>query len=129
MLAFIKTWLDMSRCMDRCIIIQENLSIGWPGQIKFLYTSPQWLPYFTSSPYFQGYDWFRRKPRHGCPYHDRSTSMLDSWKGTITSICLCRSPPNVPPFCCREKCESLFVRPYYFLPLINRPGFVSVTPL
>ncbi|GFV31311.1 hypothetical protein TNCV_4869011 [Trichonephila clavipes] len=31
------------------------------------------------------------------------------------------------PSCCRDKCERRFVRPYYFLPLINRPG--SLTPL
>ncbi|GFW49868.1 hypothetical protein TNCV_1885311 [Trichonephila clavipes] len=53
------------------------------------------------------------------PYHDRSTSMLDSWKETLTIIRLCRCPPNVHPFRCWEKCETRFDRPYCFLPLIN----------
>ncbi|GFY25154.1 hypothetical protein TNCV_2482751 [Trichonephila clavipes] len=32
--------------------------------------------------------------------------MLDNRKETITIIRLCRCPPNVPPFYCREKCEK-----------------------
>ena len=49
--------------------------------------------------------WSSKKPPHGCSYHDRSTSILNSWKDIITIIRLCGCPPNVHPSCCRKKCE------------------------
>ncbi|GFX68896.1 hypothetical protein TNCV_3865941 [Trichonephila clavipes] len=50
-------------------------------------------------------------------------------KETITIISLCGCPPNEHPSCSRKKYEIRLVRVYYFLPFINRPGFVSVMPL
>ncbi|GFT69565.1 hypothetical protein TNCV_1298071 [Trichonephila clavipes] len=32
-------------------------------------------------------------------------------------------PPNVHPFCCREMWGRQFVRAYYLLPFVYRPGF------
>ncbi|GFX82319.1 uncharacterized protein TNCV_973311 [Trichonephila clavipes] len=77
----------------------------------------------------KGYKWSSREPQHGCPYYDRSITIFDSWKEKIMIIGLCRCPPNTQLSCYREKCERRFVKPYYFLPLTEQLGFVSLTLL
>ncbi|GFX44345.1 hypothetical protein TNCV_1097851 [Trichonephila clavipes] len=93
-----------------------------------LLDSAQW-EIIQWDPSFQGYNWSSRKPRHGYPCYDRSSSMFDSWEKIIMIIRLYRNPSNGHLSCYRENCERRFVRPCYFLPLINRSGFVSVTSL
>ncbi|GFV97704.1 hypothetical protein TNCV_2312911 [Trichonephila clavipes] len=103
--------LDKSQVMNRYIIILENpfscrkWFASWDGrdQLNFSILLPK-------DPFFQRYCWFCRKPRHGCPYQDRTTSMLDNWKETITIVPLCRHPSKVDSSCCRGKCERETIR-------------------
>ncbi|GFU58767.1 hypothetical protein TNCV_3089081 [Trichonephila clavipes] len=74
------------------------------GQVSWIGALSSWeiLPSAGN----KGYYWSSIKLLHSCPYHDGSTTMLLSWKETITIIRLCRCPPNLYPSYCTEKCED-----------------------
>ncbi|GFX65235.1 hypothetical protein TNCV_4821261 [Trichonephila clavipes] len=79
--------MDTSRCMARALS-----SVKIPSPVGSKVCSIEWTYSTKISPYspqesFQGYDRSSRKQRR--LYHDRSISMLESWKETMTIIYTC----------------------------------------
>lgn len=89
------------------------LEISLWGIDKVCITGWTWLS--TTSLYFYPVIFSFRvtidaaKFRTHFPFHCKSFFMLDSWEKRITSICLCRYPPNVHMSWCLEMCERWFL--------------------